>query len=366
MSAPTTDSKMYQTMQRQPADIQRLLDEGWGPAEEAASRLANARRVFVTGIGTSLHAAMVGAWLLRAAGADARAVPSFDFALYPDSYPLTADDAVVVMAHTGVKTYSAVAMQRANEAGATVLSVGSRSAEHPGSGLILRTVEREQSAAYTSSHLAAMTVMAQAATALGEERGAPGVGGFRRALHRLPDEIAGVLAREAEIQQVAEDALEEIQPVAEDAPDRQVYAIGAGPNEATALELVIKAREAAYVPIDALHAEQYLHGPMVAFNEGDLLVAVNVPGNSFERVSAICAVAVAMGGEVWAVGSPAGFSADVGVFALPDLPEMISPLLAVVPMQMLAYTMAVLRGTHPDTFRRDDERYKGAFGLLTL
>ena len=354
MSVPTTDSKMYQTMQRQPADVQRLLAEGWGPAEEAAARLSNARRVFVTGIGTSLHAAMVGAWLLRAAGADARAVPSFDFALYPDSYPLTADDAVVVMAHTGVKTYSAVAMQRANEAGATVLSVGSRSAEHPGSGLILRTVEREQSAAYTSSHLAAMTVMAQAATALGEERGSAGVDGFRGALDRLPDEIAGVLARE-----------DEIGPVAEDALARQIYAIGAGPNEATALELVIKAREAAYVPIDALHAEQYLHGPMVAFNEGDLLVAANVAGNAYERVAAICAVAEAMGGKVWIVGAPGGAS-GASVFALPELPEMISPLLAVVPMQMLAYTMAVLRGTHPDTFRRDDERYKGAFGLLTL
>ncbi|MGH2615828.1 MAG: SIS domain-containing protein, partial [Thermomicrobiales bacterium] len=283
MSVPTTDSKMYQTMQRQPADIQRLLDEGWEPAAQAAARLSGARRVFVTGIGTSLHAAMAGAWLLRAAGPDATAVPSFDFALYPESYPLTADDAVVVMAHTGVKTYSAVSMQRANDAGATVLSVGSLSAEHPESDLVLRTVEREQSAAYTSSHLAAMTVMAQVATALGEERGVPGVDGFRDALDRLPDEIASVLARESEVQPVAEDALE-----------RQIYAIAAGPNEATALELVIKAREAAYVPIDALHAEQYLHGPMVAFNEGDLLVAITVPGNAYDRVAAICAVANAM------------------------------------------------------------------------
>ena len=76
------------------------------------------------------------------------------------------------MAHTGVKTYSAVSIQRAHDAGARVLSVGSLSAEHPGSELILRTVEREQSAAYTASHLAAMTVMAQVATLLGEGRGA--------------------------------------------------------------------------------------------------------------------------------------------------------------------------------------------------
>ena len=67
MSVPTTDSKMYQTMQRQPADIRRLLADGWDQAARAAGRLAPARRILVVGIGTSLHAAMVGAWLLRAA-----------------------------------------------------------------------------------------------------------------------------------------------------------------------------------------------------------------------------------------------------------------------------------------------------------
>ena len=355
VSVATTDSKMYQTMQRQPADLRRLLADGWNQAEQAAALLAPARRIFVVGIGTSLHAAMIGAWLLRAAGSDARAVSSFDFALYPDSYPLTAEDAVVVMAHTGVKTYSAVSIQRAHDAGARVLSVGSLTAEHPGSELILRTVEREQSAAYTASHLAAMTVMAQVATVLGEGRGASGVNHFRAALDRLPEQIAEVLTRETEVQPVAEDALR-----------RQIYAIAAGPNEATALELVIKAREAAYVPIDALHAEQFLHGPMVAFNEGDLLVAVAVPGNAHDRVAAICSVAAAMGGKLWIVGSSVPAIPDATIFALPELPEMLSPLLAVVPMQMLAYTMAVLRGTHPDTFRRDDPRYKEAFGLLTL
>jgi glucosamine--fructose-6-phosphate aminotransferase (isomerizing) len=346
---------MYQTMQRQPADIDRLLGEGWDQTAQATTLLAPVQRVFVVGIGTSFHAALVGAWLLRAAGSDARAVSSFDFALYPDSYPLTAEYAVVVMAHTGVKTYSAVSIQRAHDAGARVLSVGSLSAEHLGSELILRTVEREQSAAYTASHLAAMTVMAQVATLLGEGRGAIGVGGFRAALDRLPEEIAAVLAREAEVQPVAEDALR-----------RRIYAIAAGPNEATALELVIKAREAAYVPIDALHAEQFLHGPMVAFNEGDLLVAVAVPGNAFDRVAGICAVAEAMGGKLWIVGAPVPATPGATIFTLPELPEMLSPLLAVVPMQMLAYTMAVLRGTPPDTFRRDDPRYKEAFGRLTL
>jgi glucosamine--fructose-6-phosphate aminotransferase (isomerizing) len=352
---PTTDSMMYQTMHRQPADVGRILAEGWSPANEAAAMLADARRIFVTGIGTSYHAALVGGWLLRAAGADARAVSSFDLATYPDDIPLRSDDAVIVMAHTGVKRFSGEAMARATGAGATVISVGSLTAEHPSSRLVLRTVEREKSAAYTASHLGAMTVLAQVATELGERKGAAGVAGFRDALAALPDQVADVLRREREIE-----------PVARLAIDRRVYAVGAGPNEATALELVIKAREAAYGHVDGLAIEQFLHGPMVAFYADDLAVIVNAPGNATERVGQIALVAGAIGGRVWLVGEGVAGVADATVFALPAIPELISPLLAVVPMQILAYQMAALKGAHPDTFRRDDPVYKEAFGLLKL
>ena len=193
MAAPTTDSFMYQTMHRQPDDVRGILSEDWPAAKEAAGRIANAGRVYVVGIGTSFHAAQIGGWLLRAAGADARAVMSYDFAVYPDSYPLRSDDAVIVMAHTGVKRFSAESLARATAAGVAVISVGSQSADHPGSQQVLRTIEREKSAAYTSSHVTAMTVLAQIATELGEMRGAAGVAGFRYALDALPDQITDVL-----------------------------------------------------------------------------------------------------------------------------------------------------------------------------
>ena len=215
MAVPTTDSAMYQTMLRQPADLTRLLETGWEPARQAAGRLAAAGRVFVVGIGTSYHAALVGEWLLRAAGAEAFAVMSSDFAAYPEAAPLRKGDAVVVMAHTGVKRFSAEAMTKAAAAGATVLSVGSLTAEHPGSQLVLRTVEREKSAAFTASHLAAMTVLAQVATELGESRGAPGVASFRAALNVLPDRVAAVL------------------------PDAHVHRLGANPGFGAAANEVI-------------------------------------------------------------------------------------------------------------------------------
>jgi glucosamine--fructose-6-phosphate aminotransferase (isomerizing) len=354
-TVPTTDSFMYQTMHRQPADLRRLLAEGWLPAKEAAGLLAGASRVIVTGIGTSFHAALVGAWLLRSAGKDARAVLSFDLARYPESYPIEPGDAVIVMAHTGVKRFSAEAMARANGAGATVLSVGSLTAEHPGSRLVLRTVEREKSAAYTSSHLAAMTALAQVAAELGESTGAPGIEGLRAAIEQLPDQVTSVLTRQ-----------EEILPVAREAARSRVYTAGAGPNEATALELVIKAREAAYGWVDALAIEQFLHGPLVTVNAGDLAVLVNVPGRAAERVAEIAVVLHAIGARLWIVGQPVEAAPKATVFALSEVPEIISPLLAVVPMQILAYQMAAEKGINPDTFRRDDEVYKAAFALLKL
>ncbi len=259
------------------------------------------------------------------------------------------------MAHSGVKRFSAEAMAKAAAAGATVLSVGGLTAEHPGSQLVLRTVEREKSAAFTASHLAAMTVLAQVATALGERRGAAGTSGFRAALERLPGQVADVLGRQGEVA-----------PVAREAVDRRIYAVGAGPNEATALEAVIKVREAAHGWIDALALEQFLHGPIVVVNAGDLAVLVNVPGDAAERVGEVAAVLDAIGARLWLVGQPAPATPKATVFRLPEAPELLSPLLAVVPMQLLAYHLAVARRVHPDTFRRDDPRYAGAFDLIKL
>lgn len=355
MSAPTTDSHMYQTIHSQPGEVQRLLDEGWEPATEAAEKLAGAQRVSVIGIGTSYHAALMGAWLLRSAGADARAIHSFDFAHYPHNFPVGSDDAVVIMTHTGIKTFSLVAMQRAKDAGATVISVGSKSAEHPGSELVLRTTEREKSAAYTASHLAAMTVMAQIAAELGQRNGSHATSGYREALGRIPRQVQEMLDRE-----------DEIAPISRAGAGRQNYVAGAGPNEFSAIEAVIKVREAAYGRIDALGLEQYLHGPIVSFNAGDGAILINVDGASEERVNEVAAVLDAMGGMLWVAGKQLTSVTPAHYFEVPQTIEDLSPLLTVIPMQIFAYHMAVVKGVNPDTFRRDQPRYTEAFGLIKL
>lgn len=352
---PTTDSFMYQTMHRQPADLRNLLQNGWEQAAEGAELIESARRVFVTGIGTSYHAAMMGAWLIRATGKDARAISSFDLANYPESWVLDPDDALVVMAHSGTRTYTKLALERARAAGATVISIGSTTAEHPGSQKILRTVEREKSAAFTSSHLAAMTALAQISIQLGAEWNASGVRGWETELQTLPDLVQGILDRQ-----------HEVVPVAGKAIDQAIHASGAGPNEITALEAVIKVREAAYGSISALAAEQFLHGPIIGVQPGDLAIMINMPGVAIERTSAIAQALGRVGLDLWLVGQGNADIPNATVFDLPEFPEMLSPLLAVVPMQMLAYEMAVAKGIDPDIFRSNDPIFKQALGALTL
>lgn len=352
---PTTDSAMYQTMQRQPDDMRRLLADGHDQIRQAADLVQNAQRLVLTGVGTSYHAALAGSWMLRSAGFNAIPINSADIWLYPETALLSSDDAVIVFAHTGVKSSSAAALTAARNAGATVISVGSTTAEHPGSQLVLRTIDRETSAAYTSSHLCAMTVMAQLVIELAARTGNDRAAGWSDALGSIPEAITNVLARE-----------DEVATIASIVADKRIYATGAGPSEISALELVIKAREAAHAHIDALALEQFIHGPMIAVNTDDVVIVVRVEGGAAGRSAEAAMMWARLGTNVWIVGEPVDDLDAIGQFDLPRLPEPLSGLLTVVPMQLLAYHLAVVRRTHPDTFRRDDPRYADAIGLIKL
>jgi glutamine---fructose-6-phosphate transaminase (isomerizing) len=355
MDQDPMQTAMYRAMRSQPEDMERLLRDGWDQASQAAAVIKGASRVILAGTGTSYHAALVGSWLFRAAGLDALAVPSFDLALYPAQFGIGPGDAVIVMAHTGETGYSARVMKVAVETGSKLLAVSCFTAIHPADAFTLRTVAYERAATFTTSHTSAMLVLAQIATILIEQSDTPGGDQIRRELHKLPDLVARTLERDAEVREVAQLAV-----------DRRTYAIGAGPNEATALEIVIKVREAAFCTIDGMAAEQFLHGPIVAANEGDLAIIVNVLGNANQRVDAISQVLASLGLQCWIIGQPEVNPVGSLIFRLETVPETLSPLLTVIPMQMLAFEMAAIRGTNPDEFRWDDPIYKTAYEQLTL
>src|SRR5436190_577510 len=166
-------TEMARTMERQPADLRRILDDR-AAVERAAQRLA-ARRVFLVGTGTSWHAANQGAWLMRLAGVDALAVQAADWALWgprPSS-----DDALVLLSHRGTKRYTSDVLARARADGVPTVAIGGIGAP----GVDVETVEQEKAGTFTASHVGALARLAQLAVALGPEL---------RELDAAPDALA--------------------------------------------------------------------------------------------------------------------------------------------------------------------------------
>jgi glutamine---fructose-6-phosphate transaminase (isomerizing) len=340
-----SESALYAAIRAQPGELRRLLNEARVGTAQAAA-LLRGRPVRLVGIGSSYHAALAGCWLLRSAGIEATALHSFDVAAY--GVGLDAACGYILISHRGTKRYTVLAGERIVALGAPCVALTAQGAPAPSGAMHLETVPGEQSSTHTVSYMGALTLLALIAAALGADR----VGA---ALPTVATAIEASLARAEQIQTLA----------ASVAQSGRIALIGAGPNGVTAPEGALKLKEAAYVVAEGMAVEQYLHGPLVALGSGDTLVAVRVPGPGLQRIDETAEVARAIGVRVVC----AGVDSANGALAVPgieQLPESLTPLAAVVPLQLLALYVADACGANPDSFRADDPLYKDAFGRVTL
>ena len=316
------DSAMRRTMARQPDDLRRILADP-EPVERVAERLRG-RPVVLVGTGTSWHAANQGAWFLRAAGVDGRALEAIDAALY-GLPPGTEEAGLVVLSHKNTKRFGLAVVQGARAHAGPVVVVSAL-----GRGGDLETVEVEQSAAFTASHLGALARLAQLAEALGARLGPLG---------EVPDAVAS--------------ALDGPGPGVAYPPRRLLELTGVGPNAWTAAEGALKVRETARVAAEGLGVEQLLHGPSVALGPDDALVALDGGGPGAERLGEVAAAAEDAGVRVHRVEATA-------------LGELLSVFPLTVAVQRVALDCAEALGTDPDAFGRDDPRRAAAWGAVTL
>jgi glutamine---fructose-6-phosphate transaminase (isomerizing) len=359
---PEQPTGLYRSIHGQPDAVCALLADWEGPGQ-AAEKLARAKRIFVAGIGTSFHAATVGEYLLRLAGADAWALRSFEFVHYPR--PLREDDAVIVVSHRGSKLHGNLAVQRALESGVTTVGITGRNSKMQGASPILETVDQDPSATHSISYTGALTRLAQVAARLATLNGrAEQARALEQGLERIPGLMEGMLSREDEVRQVANEAV---------AHKRRLYYIGAGPNSVTGPEGALKAKEASYVTAEGFELEQGIHGPQVAFESEDLLIPISVRGAAQGRMADFLLALNEIGSRVWLIGeAPSEQTAalfdgarwkqfSLGNDAdLAGVPEALTPMLAVLPVQLLAEFLAAERGTNADSFRADQEAYKRA------
>src|SRR6059058_2819172 len=142
----TKTTGLYRSIHAQPEAVRALLADWDGPAQ-AAEKLARANRIFLSGIGTSFHAATVGEYLLRYAGADAWALRSFEFVHYPR--PLRADDGVIVVSHRGSKLHGNLALQRTLEAKVLTIGISGKDSKMQGPDIVIETVAQDPSSTHS-------------------------------------------------------------------------------------------------------------------------------------------------------------------------------------------------------------------------
>jgi glucosamine--fructose-6-phosphate aminotransferase (isomerizing) len=352
---------MYDAILAQPDAIERVLRAERDAVEGLAEQLARAQAVHLVGIGTSWHAATVGTHLLHTVGAHqgAQAWNAQEFCLAPP--PLGPGAAVVVLSHGGTRRYAIQALEMARSAGVfTAVITGIESVfGADAADVVVRTSERDPSAAFTVSHTAALTALAMLAVALGERSEAKLAAEVRPALDQLHVLTEWAIAAEMRVHTLATEAR----------GLRLALFVGTGPNVATAYEVALKVNEATRLPAFGYQAEQLLHGPFVMLEPSDMVVALVTPGTGRARVLEVVGAAKAAGARTVVLADEADQAAlavaDDGV-PLPAVPEPLSPIAYLGPLQLLAYWLALERGVNPDLFRRDDPVHRQVWERFSL
>jgi len=345
---------MFNAIQGQPQAMAEMLAKHVGQVPKVAAAIKEKRRVYLVGIGTSWHAALVAEhWFRRLAPSslEVQAWHSFEFHSYPPN--VGPNDAVLIISHKGTKTYSFLALEQAKAAGAYTISITSN---QPGQRIqvaddVLNTVDAEVSAAFTISYTSALMVLGMLASALGE---GDGDGARPKAgLAMVPDVAARVL-----------EGRESIQKAAERFQDRTRFVCAAaGPNTANAYEVSLKIKETSRSDGEGFHVEQLLHGPFCAVDEHCLVTLVAPPGPAYQRAVDVARASAAVEAPVWALveeGDSLLAAEATSVFQMPAVEELWSPLVYVIPLQLFTYYLALARGTQPDLFQQDNAKQAAA------
>ena len=309
----------------------------------------NIDRIIILGCGTSYHAGLVGRALLERW---ARLNAEIDLASewrYRD-VPLNEKTLVIGVTQSGETRDTLDAMQKAREGGAHVLAVtnilGSQ-ATRTAHGALYTRAGLEIGVAATKTHLAQVMAFAIFALYIAEVKGAmPGeqIDEAREQLHRVPDLLRVMLD--------SEPWQENIQAIAREHQDKDFFMfIGRQLGLPVSLEAALKLKEISYIPADAYAAGEMKHGPIALLDESTPTVVVATDGPVYEKLVSNMQEVKARGSRVIAVateGNTGVLEHADHVISIPRVPDELMPMLAVVPLQLLAYHIASLRGLNVD------------------
>jgi glucosamine--fructose-6-phosphate aminotransferase (isomerizing) len=304
------------------------------------------KKIFITACGTAAHAGMVGKVLIERI---ARLPVEVDIASefrYRD--PIVDEDTVVLaISQSGETADTLAAMEEGRQKGATlwaiVNAIGSQ-AMRIADGYIAMQSGPEIGVASTKAYSAPLVDLYMLAVLLGDLRGTLDAKTRRQLiadLRLVPDLAGRCLDREAQVEQVARSLLN---------VNHCLY-LGRGINMPTAYEGALKLKEISYIHAEGYPAGEMKHGPIALIDRSMPVVVIAPRDPWYEKMFSQVEQAKARGGVVIALATD-GDKLMPGVadhiLWVPETPWMLSPVTTVIPLQMLAYHIAALRGLDVD------------------
>lgn len=307
--------------------------------------LRSIKRIVITACGTSWHSALVGEYLIEEL---ARIPVEVEYASeFRYRNPIIDDStAVFLVSQSGETADTLAALREAKEKGSLPLGivnvVGSSIARESSGGVYIHAGP-EIGVASTKAFTAQITVLALIAILLGRQRDLAVADGKKllRALLEIPGNIKKILSRHDEIREIA----------GVYSKTRNFLYLGRGINFPVALEGALKLKEISYIHAEGYPAAEMKHGPIALIDEDMPVVVIALQDDAYEKILSNVQQVKARQGRIIAVATEGDTEirkyAD-HVIEIPPAPRLLSPLLSVIPLQLLAYYIAVNRGCDVD------------------
>src|SRR5690554_2363218 len=325
------------------------VEDGWvglGGIKDYEKQLANAKRIIMIACGTSWHAALVGEYIFE----DLTRIPvEVEYASeFRYRNPIiNEDDIVIAISQSGETADTIAALNLAKSKGATILGicnvVGSTISRITDAGSYTHAGP-EIGVASTKAFTAQVTVLTLMALTIARNKGTISRAKFHSIITEL-DEIP------QKVQQILEKAakLEHIADVYKGASNA-LY-LGRGISFPVALEGALKLKEISYIHAEGYPAAEMKHGPIALIDEEMPVFVIATKGTSYEKVVSNIQEVKARKGKIIAViteGDTQVKEMADHYIEIPDTDENLVPLLATIPLQLISYYVAVMRGANVD------------------
>lgn len=317
-----------------------------GGLKEYEGKLKNIDRIIIIACGTSWHAGLVGEYLIEEY---ARIPVEVEYASeFRYRNPIiTEKDIVIAISQSGETADTMAAIEMAKERGATIFgicNVAGASIPRLTDAGVYTHAGPEIGVASTKAFTAQVTVLTLMAFYMAQQRGTLSTSTLTQLLTELdniPQKIEECLASNDVIKQVA----------ARIKDSRNCLFLGRGSGFPVALEGALKLKEISYIHAEGYPAAEMKHGPIALIDEEMPVVFIATKNSSYEKVISNIQEVKARKGKIIAIvteGDEVVKNLADYCIEIPDANEAFLPLLATIPLQLLSYHIAVMRGCNVD------------------